>query len=269
MCQACAGAGRPLPACRTSSLGRHEICVPTGRASGAGAFTLLELLVVIAIISLLASLLLPVLGQARSQAKRALCAGNLQQIGKANAMYLDDSGDAFIVVNGNTVSSWEGPWGKAGTYGSWYGAGSKPLNLYVGFAGIATTRSSGVLEVFHCPSDIGGLAGTMGAILPTWWDVGGMSYLYNSGGNAGGNDGLAGKRLPQVPHPSWVILTNDLSGSCYLLNQNPLRYEFWHHRSQVGYSNVLFVDGHVLFMRITNNNPSYQRGPDWSFVYSD
>jgi prepilin-type N-terminal cleavage/methylation domain-containing protein/prepilin-type processing-associated H-X9-DG protein len=54
------------------------------------AFTLIELLVVIAMITILASLLLPVLLHAKVAARAAHCQSNLRQIGMGLHMYLGD-----------------------------------------------------------------------------------------------------------------------------------------------------------------------------------
>ncbi len=81
-------------------------------------FTLIELLVVIAILSLLIAILLPALNQAKLQAHRAACTGNLRQVGVAIHMYAEDFGDTipygpagrpvtgsnFYTVTGNVTS---------------------------------------------------------------------------------------------------------------------------------------------------------------------
>jgi prepilin-type N-terminal cleavage/methylation domain-containing protein len=58
-------------------------------------FTLVELLVVIAILSLLIAILLPALSQAKHQARRMACAGNLRQVGVAIHLYADDFSDTI------------------------------------------------------------------------------------------------------------------------------------------------------------------------------
>jgi prepilin-type N-terminal cleavage/methylation domain-containing protein len=58
-------------------------------------FTLIELLVVIAIIAVLAAILFPVFNAARAKGQEASCSSNMQQIGKAMMLYMQDAESKF------------------------------------------------------------------------------------------------------------------------------------------------------------------------------
>ena len=68
---------------------------PARLAKHRAAFTLIELLVVIAIIALLMGLLVPVLGKAKEQARRAACMGNIRQFIMGIQIYAGDH-DEFL-----------------------------------------------------------------------------------------------------------------------------------------------------------------------------
>lgn len=97
----------------------HKLNYPSNvNGNRRAGFTLIELLVVIAILGLLMAILLPVLNQAKLQAHRAACAGNLRQVGVAIHMYAEDfsdtipfgpagrpvTGSNFYTVTGNVTS---------------------------------------------------------------------------------------------------------------------------------------------------------------------
>ena len=67
------------------------------------AFTLIELLVVIAIIGILAAMLLPVLANAKEQARAAQCRNNVKQIILATHMYANDCDQYLPDANWNPL----------------------------------------------------------------------------------------------------------------------------------------------------------------------
>ena len=78
-------------------------------------FTLIELLVVVSIIAVLVSILVPSLGQARKQAKAAICLANLHSWGQIWSVYTSDHEGHFStgtsMSGGTTRVRWaRGEW---------------------------------------------------------------------------------------------------------------------------------------------------------------
>ena len=239
-----------------------------------GGFTLIELLVVIAIIAILAAMLLPALGAAKARAQRIQCVSNLKQQGIACMMYLDDNKDRFPSNDRGidyTYYSWGG---KLGLEGPETGNQFRMLNPYIVKSGAVTTNEMGAALAFLCPSDNGALKGAWAKDLkPRVFDQDGSSHFYNcSANNNDGDKGLFHKKSSDVRTASKVILANDFSFNCYFeyaSRKRVFQYMYWHDKKRLGYGNVLFVDTHVGYYQATTNQPDFQHGSDWSFVYSD
>jgi prepilin-type N-terminal cleavage/methylation domain-containing protein/prepilin-type processing-associated H-X9-DG protein len=135
-------------------------------------FTLIELLVVIAIIALLIGLLLPGLGRARMEARKAVSLSNLRQIGQSGSHYQGDNKSMLPVVPTGVpvptaIWAWVtwGGWGKccnAGPTSSNFWAqdngifdiapSARPLNQYLYPGGLPTPpERDGIRRVFQIP----------------------------------------------------------------------------------------------------------------------
>jgi prepilin-type N-terminal cleavage/methylation domain-containing protein/prepilin-type processing-associated H-X9-DG protein len=195
-------------------------------------FTLIELLVVIAIIAILASILFPVFGRARENARRSSCQSNMKQLGLGFMQYSQDYDERM-------PSSVDSP--APGTLGGWmyFTKTDRTAGAFEPAKGSLFPYTKSV-QIYVCASDTEG-------------QVSGNSYAANQCVFQPSVSGIApGKSIAAFQETSkWMLLGEESAGSSrknstddgYMTIGNSFT-----DRHLEG-TNMLFVDGHVKWYR--------------------
>ena len=212
-------------------------------------FSLIELLAVVAVILILLMLLLPLAGQLREQANRAVCASNLRELASGVALWSGDHDGAY-------------PGGNA-TLHPQYGIdavfATPDFAMGVGFVIRDGYIRSTDARVAYCPTwkhpygqfdkidtegvdpnqHIRGAYGgwpTSGTGGPTWFRI--ISYHYRS---------TYGDAANQPPRPSAIAKP---AGSAFLADHWTRREALYgvDYGHRIGYTSI-YLDGHTSFVR--------------------
>ena len=210
------------------------------------AFTLIELLVVIAIISLLMSILIPVLGKARSTAMRLKCTHNLKQIDLTIRLYTSDYDDIYPCASDPLPS---GFW-------LWMGRGWRSLvSPYLG--GNINEKNPSVL---FCPED---------KVSEEKYESTSYSYSMSFYHNPDQIDSMTGtidtyenarpsvpQRVTNVRKPSEKIIFGEWLSNHKQID-NDQGWWCWE-----GKRNYLFVDGQISMLEAKQILPAHDTFPD-------
>lgn len=233
------------------------------RAFTRGGFTLVELLVVVGIIAILITLLMPVLGRTREQARRTQCGAGLHNIGVALSFYANENRRRLPVHPGPGNNwLWDVP--------------AETRNSIL--------RSGAVKDSFYCPSGIVEHTEEL-------WDFGGAGWTVSNyfwlthriGGGQLSNPGFRlmgygpefpdGGRLRSRVDAPRAADTELIADATLSLGTPPNRkfvgvYGTWKgHRSnhvnrfdQGAGGNILFLDGHVAWRDFSSMKVRLQPG---------
>ncbi len=230
------------------------------RLRPARGFTLVELLVVVAIISLLLTILMPSLEQARALARRAVCVGKMRKIFWGCWNYAEDNEGMMCTDSRKQDVTWRGV-DRTDVWVIW------TSEIYVGryIDNRAITCSAiwpppeWVSDVIYCsevtmgPYPKGG--GGMFAFKSEPWKNG-IGLNHNRGdytplhelevpgeygflADAAGGDG-------RTPSSSWRYATEDVGGIPVRANGHPVGSGAYNDYRHLETSNITYADGHVV-----------------------